>query len=98
MTSEAFSHGSLQRRREMQYIEGNPTLFLLLQRTRHAQMHIDVFWLLHPQAGGALVPFATAVTCGDVSDSIWGSPVPPKQGVQAGRVQAGCPVSEGRPR
>lgn len=75
-TSGAFSHGSLQRRREMQYIEGNSAPFLLLQRTQHARMHPGGrFWPVHPGAGGH---FATTVTCGDISDSIWGSPVPPK--------------------
>lgn len=74
-TSEAFSHGSLQRRQEMQSIEGNSAPFLLLQCTQHARMHPgDRFWPVHPQAGGH---FATTVTCGDISDSIWGSPVPP---------------------
>lgn len=86
-TSEAFSHGSLKRQREMQYLEGNPVLSFLLQRIRHARMHSgDRFWLLHPHAGKH---FATAMTCGDISDSIWGSPVPPMQRVQAGWVQAG---------
>lgn len=96
VTSEAFSHGSLQNRREMQYIVGNPAPSLLLQHTRHARMHSgDCFWPLHPQARGHRSSFAATVTCGDVSDSIWGLsrlPPPPRQ-----RVQAGCPLHEGRP-
>lgn len=68
MTSEAFSHGGLQKRREMQCAEGNPAPFQRSSALR-ARMHPgEELWLLHPHVRGRWAPLATAVTCGEVSD------------------------------
>lgn len=94
MTSETFSHGGLQRWWEMQCTEGNPAPFLPLQRAgMHGCTQGMSFGCCTPKSGGHWALFATTVPCEEVSDGVWGSPIPQEHRVQAGWVQqGGCPL------
>lgn len=74
---------------------GEPSALLQLQ---HARMHSgDELGLLQPQVGAHWAPCATSVTRGELSDGVWGSPMPQEQRVQAGWVQAGwVPALQGQ--